>query len=305
MRAVGIHDAGDFNSGRIMGSQYFALTTTPETQERASAANTYLKKFADLPNLTVYTETVAKRILFDDTKTATGVVVEMAGLEHTLAVDKEVILSAGALQSPQLLMVSGVGPARTLDSLDIPIVHDSPYVGQNLIDHVWFGAAYRVNVPTWTQWANDAFDMLRLYVDNYRQHRQGPLTANAGDFGAFEKVPSHLRAAFTAKTLQDLAEFPDDWPEVEVSTASPCVSRSHVHNHFPVHRLPHVPGRFQRPAGPPAERRLPVRVHHRGPRRPRLAGQRHHPVRRQPRSAGHQHQHAGLCHRPASRHRRL
>ncbi|EAL90464.2 hypothetical protein ACP6JC_006061 [Aspergillus fumigatus] len=215
MRAVGIHDAGDFNSGRIMGSQYFALTTTPETQERASAANTYLKEFADLPNLTVYTETVAKRILFDDTKTATGVVVEMAGLEHTLAVDKEVILSAGALQSPQLLMVSGVGPARTLDSLDIPIVHDSPYVGQNLIDHVWFGAAYRVNVPTWTQWANDAFDMLRLYVDNYRQHRQGPLTANAGDFGAFEKVPSHLRAAFTAKTLQDLAEFPDDWPEVE------------------------------------------------------------------------------------------
>ncbi|GFF99856.1 alcohol dehydrogenase [acceptor] [Aspergillus udagawae] len=215
MRAVGIDDAGDFNSGRIMGSQYFALTTIPETQERASAANTYLKEFQDLPNLTVYTKTLAKRILFDDTKTATGVVVEMAGIEHTLAVDKEVILSAGAFQSPQLLMVSGVGPASTLDSLDIPIVHDSPYVGQNLIDHVWFGAAYRVNVPTWTKWANDAFDMLRLYVDNYRQHRQGPLTANAGDFGAFEKVPSHLRAAFTRKTLQDLAEFPEDWPEVE------------------------------------------------------------------------------------------
>ncbi|KAA8652874.1 GMC family oxidoreductase [Aspergillus tanneri] len=215
MKAVGIDDAGDFNSGQIIGSQYFALTTIPETQERASSENTYLKEFQDLPKLTVYTETLAKRILFDDSKTATGVVVEMAGVEHTLAVDKEVILSAGAFQSPQLLMVSGVGPANTLDSLDIPIIHDSPYVGQNLVDHVWFGVSYPVDVPTWTKWANDAFYMLRLYVGDYHQHRQGPLTANAGDFGAFEKVPDHLRDAFTPETLQDLAEFPEDWPEVE------------------------------------------------------------------------------------------
>ncbi|EAW09037.1 GMC family oxidoreductase [Aspergillus clavatus NRRL 1] len=215
MEAVGIDDAGDFNSGEIIGSQYFALTTIPGTQERASAENTYLKKFQDLPNLTVYTETLAKRILFDDSKTATGVVVEIAGVEHTLAVDKEVILSAGVFQSPQLLMVSGVGPADSLNSFSIPIVHDSPYVGQNLVDHVWFGAAYRVGVPTWTEWVNDGLKMLQLYVDEYRQRQQGPLTANAGDFGAFEKVPNHLRAAFTPEALQDLAQFPDDWPEVE------------------------------------------------------------------------------------------
>ncbi|OJJ78523.1 GMC family oxidoreductase [Aspergillus glaucus CBS 516.65] len=215
MKAVGIGDVGDFNSGQVIGSQYFPLTVIAETQERASSENTYLDESQDLPNLTVYTETLAKRILFDHAKTATGIVVEMDGAEYTLSVDKEVVLSAGAFQSPQLLMVSGVGPADTLESLGIPIVHESPYVGQNLVDHVWFGAAYRVNVPTWTEWANDGFRMLRLYVDDYRKHQQGPLTANAGDFGAFEKIPDSLRTTFTADALDDLAAFPDDWPEVE------------------------------------------------------------------------------------------
>lgn len=215
MKAVGIGDVGDFNSGRVLGSQYFALTILPDSQERASAQNTYLADSGDLPSLTVYTETMAKRILFRR-KTTTGVVVEMAGVESTLSVRKEVVLSAGAFQSPQLLMVSGVGPASTLEAIGIPIVHDSPYVGQNLVDHVWFGAAYRVNVPTWTQWANDPFSMLRLYVDDYQKHHRGPLTANAGDFGAFEKVPEPLRSTLPSQTLKDLAAFPDDWPEVEV-----------------------------------------------------------------------------------------
>lgn len=220
MKAVGIGDSGDFNSGHVLGSQYFALTILPQSQERASAENTYLAGVKDQPNLTVYTDTMAKRIVFRQ-KTATGVVVEIAGAEYILSVRKEVILSAGALQSPQLLMVSGVGPARTLDSLGIPVVHDSPYVGQNLVDHVWFGAAYRVNVETWTHWANDPFSMLRLYAEDYRGQNRGPLTSNAGDFGAFEKVPTSLRSKFSPQTLEDLADFPDDWPDLEVISHIP------------------------------------------------------------------------------------
>jgi choline dehydrogenase len=65
---------------------------------------------------------------------------------YTLAANREVILSAGAFQSPQLLMVSGVGPASTLESFSIPVIEDRPGVGQNMWDHVESGPVYPVDV---------------------------------------------------------------------------------------------------------------------------------------------------------------
>ena len=216
MNAIGINDAGDFNSGSILGSQWFPITVIPENQRRASSQNTYLTAFEELPNLTIYTNTMGKRIIFNDQKKAIGVVVQTQGTSYTLKVKKEVVVSAGAFQSPQLLMVSGVGPVTTLSEHNISIVHDNPNVGQNLIDHTWFGPAYRVKVETITKWANDAFYMLSQYTGPYQQQQNGPLTTNAGDFGAFEKIPEALRSNFTAEALKDLATFPADWPEVEV-----------------------------------------------------------------------------------------
>ena len=218
MSAVGIKDAGDFNSGSILGAQWFPVTAIPQSQRRASSQNTYLSAL-DLPNLTVYTSAMGKRIIFDNQKKATAVEVQTQGDLYTLSVKQEVIVSAGAFRSPQLLMVSGVGPASTLRGHGIPLIHDNPHVGQNLVDHIWFGPTYRVNVETITKWANDAFYMLGQYTGSYQQQRTGPLTANAGDFGAFEKVPADLRSNFTAEALEDLATFPTDWPEVEVRSS--------------------------------------------------------------------------------------
>jgi choline dehydrogenase len=99
---------------------------------------------------------MAKKILFSGT-TATGVSVLPAGNGTALIqmkARKEVILSAGAFQSPQLLMVSGVGPAATLKQFNIPVVANRPGVGQGMQDHVFFGPSYRVNVPTETEQAN-------------------------------------------------------------------------------------------------------------------------------------------------------
>ena len=216
MNAIGIQDAGDFNSGSILGSQWFPITVVPESQRRASSQNTYLTAFEDLPNLTIYTNTMGKRIIFDDEKKAIGVVVQTQGTPYTLKVKKEVVVSAGAFQSPQFLMVSGVGPASKLSEHNIPVIHHNPNVGQNLIDHIWFGPTYRVKVETITKWTNDAFYMLSQYTGPYQQQQNGPLTTNAGDFGAFEKIPKDLRSKFTAEALEDLATFPADWPEVEV-----------------------------------------------------------------------------------------
>jgi choline dehydrogenase-like flavoprotein len=98
---------------------------------------------------------MAKKILFSGT-TATGVSVLSVGNTTLVKMNarKEVILSAGAFQSPQLLMVSGVGPASTLKKLNIPVVAKLPGVGQGMQDHVFFGPSYRVNVPTLTEQAN-------------------------------------------------------------------------------------------------------------------------------------------------------
>jgi choline dehydrogenase-like flavoprotein len=95
---------------------------------------------------------MAKKILFAKTK-ATGVQVLSKGATTNLQAKREVIVSAGAFQSPQLLMVSGVGPKRALSKLNIPVVVDRPGVGQGMQDHVFFGPSYRVNLPTITRLA--------------------------------------------------------------------------------------------------------------------------------------------------------
>lgn len=103
---------------------------------------------------------MAKKIIFDSNKKAIGVAVESGLSSFTLTANMEVILSAGAFQSPQLLMVSGVGPKYQLDALGIPVVADRPGVGQNLQDHVFFGPSYRVKDTTATKVANDPLYLL-------------------------------------------------------------------------------------------------------------------------------------------------
>ena len=100
---------------------------------RMSTALSYLNPQRHRLNLTIRANVVVRRVLFDGTR-ATGVEVESGGEIFTLE-GEEIILSAGAIASPQLLMLSGVGPPQHLRSLGIPVVHESPGVGQNLRDH--------------------------------------------------------------------------------------------------------------------------------------------------------------------------
>lgn len=102
----------------------------------------------------MFTLTKAKQIIFDSNKNATGVIVKSKLKSFMIGVNREVILSAGAFQSPQLLMVSGIGPAAELKKFRIPIIADRPGVGQNMQDHIFFGPAYRVDLITLTKLAN-------------------------------------------------------------------------------------------------------------------------------------------------------
>lgn len=109
---------------------------------RENAAVCYVEPIIDRPNLTVLDETTARRVLFSG-KRAIGVEAVRGGQLLRLGGD-EVVLCAGGIKSPQLLMTSGVGPAGLLRSVDIQVVHDSPYVGKNLMDHPIINLPFRL-----------------------------------------------------------------------------------------------------------------------------------------------------------------
>ncbi|KAL2849848.1 hypothetical protein BJY01DRAFT_233490 [Aspergillus pseudoustus] len=214
MDAIGVPESGDFNNGEVNGYQYCASTIRANDQSRSTSASAFLN--SGKPNkLKVFDRTLAKRILFDKQKNAVGVEVTNGfGILSNITTTKEVIISAGAFQSPQLLMVSGVGPADQLEAQGIPIVTERPGVGQNLWDHPFFAPSYRVNVETFTRLAND-FGYLASRSIEFVLNHTGPLTNPVADFIAWEKIPESLRSGFSSETRKSLTGFPSDWPEAE------------------------------------------------------------------------------------------
>lgn len=155
LNEIGIPEVQDFNSGSLMGAQYAASTINPRNAKRDSSETSFLKEASSRPNLHVFSATKAKKIIFSG-KRATGVRVAsgILGFPTTINARKEVIVSGGAFHSPQLLMVSGIGPSDTLQRYGIAPVSDLQGVGQNMWDHIFFGPSYRVKVDTFTRLAN-------------------------------------------------------------------------------------------------------------------------------------------------------
>ena len=209
LASIGIPVTSDFISGRLAGGNYAMLTLDPRDMSRSSAEASYWRVALTTTSLTTYQSTLAKKILFSGTR-ASGVVVDSQGLKYTLSANKEVIVSTGAFQSPQLLMVSGIGPAQTLSSLGIPLVKNLSGVGQNLQDHVFYGPSYRVNVLTHSSLNNPAFVVAATQA--YLANQEGIVGNPAGDVISFEKTPGNLSTA-TEAALN--ASFPPDWPAVE------------------------------------------------------------------------------------------
>jgi choline dehydrogenase-like flavoprotein len=221
LNEIGISTVTDFNSGSILGAQYCSSTIRPSDESRDSSQTSFLNEAANqgLTNLKVFTLTMAKKILFDANKKATGVIVESNAIPYTLTANKEVIVSAGAFQSPQLLMVSGIGPSAQLAKFNIPVIADLPGVGQNMQDHIFFGPSYRVDVTTFTRLANDPLYLAAQLIP-YTTTKTGLLTNPCADFLGWEKIPASLRPSLGTDALNDLAKYPADWPEVEYLSGS-------------------------------------------------------------------------------------
>ena len=179
MQAIGILPQNGFTSGYLNGSSWVLATINHTNGFRESSETGFLQPALGRPNLKVYNETMAKKILFHGRK-ATGVSVESGGKPFTITASREVIVCGGTFQSPQLLMVSGVGPASTLRQHGIKVIADRPGVGQNMWDHILFGPSYRVNVQTASALAFG--DNLQVAGEEFIHQQDGLLASPGGDF---------------------------------------------------------------------------------------------------------------------------
>lgn len=211
---LGMTGINGFQSGKLLGSAYVPFTIEPEKAHRSTSESSFLQSLSPRARLRVYHHALAEKVLLDKRNTATGVKVFSNGTTFTLQARKEVIVSAGTFQSPQILMLSGIGPAATLARYNISVRIDLPGVGSNYQDHPWFSTQYRVLVPTASAAMNNA-TLQTLNQQAYENSANGPLTIPGTGFLAWEKVPDHLRKNLSQTTRDVLDTFPTDWPELE------------------------------------------------------------------------------------------
>ncbi len=182
---LGVPRNDDFNGPTQEGAGYYQLTT--KNGWRCSSADGYLKPARKRPNLRIETDALATQILFDGPR-ANGVAYRQRGAQRKAYAAREVLLAAGALQSPQLLQLSGIGPAQLLQSHGVPVVHELPGVGANLQDHLQVRVMYRCTRPITTN--DDLRSWYRLLKIGLQWllFRRGPLAIGINQGGLFARA---------------------------------------------------------------------------------------------------------------------
>lgn len=180
----------DFNGDDHEGLGIYQVTQ--KNGERCSAARAYVHPhMGTRPNLRVETFAHATRILFEG-KRAVGVEYMQGKEKKVLRARREVIVASGAFQSPQLLMLSGVGDAAALGRHGIASVHHLPGVGQNLQDHIDFVFGYMSDNPNLNGLSLKQVPRLLRAIGQYRRERRGPMTSNFAECGGFLKTRPDL-----------------------------------------------------------------------------------------------------------------
>jgi choline dehydrogenase len=233
---AGIARIDDFNCGDNEGSCYFHVNQ--RRGRRWSAASGFLKPVLGRPNLRVETGVLVEAVEFADRR-ATGVRFRRDGAVATARCRGEVILSAGAIGSPHILMLSGVGPAQALADCGIPVVLDKPGVGANLHDHLQLRLIYKI---TGAKTLNETYHSLTgrmLMMLQYAVLRRGPLTMAPSQLGLFTRSDPARERANIQYHVQPLSldKFGDPLHTFPAFTASVCnvqpTSRGALHLRSP------------------------------------------------------------------------
>jgi choline dehydrogenase len=217
---AGIPATDDFNRGSNEGVSRFEVTQ--KRGVRWSAARAFLDPARARSNLTVITGALVHRVTFEG-KRATGIEFSRNGVVERAIAQRETILSAGAIGSPQILQLSGVGPAALLQEHGIPVVHDLP-VGDNLQDHLQLRLAFRVRDTVTLNTLLDSWWAKAKMGLEYALHRSGPLTMPPSQLGAFAKsdpaqATPNLEYHVQPISLDRFGEPPHKFPAF---TASVC-----------------------------------------------------------------------------------
>ena len=184
---LGVPRTDDFNGAQQLGAGYYQLTTWKGW--RWSTAKGYLKPARSRANLVVETEAQATQIIMNGTR-AVGVRYRKdgkSGHDVDAYADREVLLSAGAILSPQLLQLSGIGPAELLRKHGIPVVVDLPGVGENLQDHLQIRLTFESSEPTTNDALNSLFGQAKLGWQ-WLTRRSGPLAVGINQGGCFMRA---------------------------------------------------------------------------------------------------------------------
>ena len=186
---IGIPRNDDFNGRTQEGAGYFQLTS--RHGRRCSTAVAYLNPARGRANLEIITHAHAERLLFDAkvSQLVNGIALSIKGSQREayLKPGGEVVLCAGAVGSPQILQISGIGPGEVLQDLGIPVRLDLPGVGENLQDHLQIRMVYEVNVPTLNDEINSFFRRMLIGI-RYVLFRKGPMAMGASQVCVFCKT---------------------------------------------------------------------------------------------------------------------
>ena len=231
----GIPKVADFNSGDNFGSARFQVNQ--RTGVRWNASKAFLRPAMSRPNLTVLVNVHVTRIRFDvreGRREATGVEFIRDKEACYAEATAETILASGAINSPQLMQLSGVGPGGLLRQNGVTVTHELPGVGENLQDHLQLRMAFKVQgVRTLNEWSNSLFGKAQMAIQ-YALYRTGPLTMAPSQLGAFAKSDPGQPSANIEYHIQPLSldKFGDPPHPFPAFTASVCnlrpESRGHV-----------------------------------------------------------------------------
>lgn len=228
---LGVPQTDDFNGGDNFGSSYFEVNQ--KAGFRFNAVRAFIRPIRHRKNLTIQTGAHTERIVFEGSR-AVGVELQLNGRPARANAAAEVILSAGAIGSPQLLQLSGIGPAGLLRRHDITVVHDLPGVGENLQDHLQIRTAFRIKgartLNEWqSRWHGKAGIALR-----YALTRSGPMAMAPSQLGIFMRSDPRYETPNIEFHVQPLSldRFGEPLHSFPAITVSVCnlrpQSRGHV-----------------------------------------------------------------------------
>ena len=223
---AGIEKIDDFNGGDNAGVGYFDVNQ--RSGWRWSSSKAFLRPARGRPNLTIWTEAQAQKLSWSTADNGqprcTGLSLSRAGQTVLVTANREVILSAGAINSPQILQLSGIGPADLLRSHGIEVIRDAP-VGENLQDHLQIRAVFKVNgTQTLNTLANSLFGRLKIGAE-YLLNRSGPMSMSPSQLGAFTRSDparpyANLEYHVQPLSLEAFGEDLHDFPAITVSVCN-------------------------------------------------------------------------------------